>query len=123
MRMAKRKRRPAVTKSKRGKTKALAKKQARASASKVAKRSAKKRAKAVTSKVTRNRASQKARPRKKKQTPRPTPQVEAAIVDIVEEPAPGIVTVTEIESVRVSVPDSAEEKTRHPPPEEKGMAA
>src|SRR5262249_55604442 len=86
VRMAKRKRRPAVTTSKRGKSKTLAKKKARASASKVAKRSAKKGAKALTSKVTRNRASQKTRPRKKKQIPGPAPQIEAAIVDIVEEP-------------------------------------
>jgi hypothetical protein len=123
--MAKQKRRPAVTKSRRGKPKTVAKKQARATASKVAKKSAaKNRTKALTSRVTLNRASQKARPRKKKHISGPAPQAEAAIVDIVEQPGPGIVTVTEIESVRVTVPDSAEEtNTEHLPPEEGGMAA
>jgi len=37
---------------------------------------------------------------------------------------PGVVTTTEIETVRVTVPDAAEEtKTGDLPPEESGMAA
>jgi hypothetical protein len=45
-------------------------------------------------------------------------------VDIVEQPVPGNVTVTEIETVRVTVPDSAEEtKSEHLPPEEGGISA
>ena len=119
--MAKRKRRPAVTKSKHGKPKTVAKKQARAAASKVVRRSAaKNRTKALTSKGTRGRAAQKARSRKRKQVPAPAPQVETTIVDIVEERIPGMVTVTEIESVRVMVPDA---DTGSLPPEEGGMAA
>ena len=118
--MAKRKRRPAVTKSKHGKPKTVAKKQGRAAASKVAKRSAKNKTKVLTSKGTRGRAAQKARSRKRKQVPAPAPQVETTIVDIVEERIPGMVTVTEIESVRVMVPDA---DTGSLPPEEGGMAA
>jgi hypothetical protein len=45
-------------------------------------------------------------------------------VDIVEERTPGIVTVTEIESVRVMVPDAdGHPNTGSLPPEEGGMAA
>jgi len=35
--------------------------------------------------------------------------VEATIVDVVEEPVPGVVVVSEFEAVRVAVPDSGEE--------------
>jgi hypothetical protein len=126
MGMAKQKKRTGATKSKHRKTKSLAKKRARASASKPAKKSAAKSAKrgttTVAKKVTRGSATRKTRPRKQKQLSAPAPQVETAIVDIVQEPVPGIVTVTEIESVRVTVPDSAEEmKTGNLPGE--GMAA
>jgi hypothetical protein len=55
-------------------------------------------------------ATAKARPRKRKRVPAPAPQVETEIVDVVEEPLPGVVTVTEIESTRVILPDSGEEK-------------
>jgi hypothetical protein len=45
-------------------------------------------------------------------------------VDIVEERIPATVTVTEIESVRVMVPDADEHpNTGSLPPEEGGMAA
>jgi hypothetical protein len=124
--MAKQKKRTGATKSKHRKTKSLAKKQARASGSKPTKKSAAKSAKRGTKtlakKVTRGSATRKTRPRKQKQLSAPAPQVETAIVDVVQEPIPGIVTVTEIESVRVTVPDSAEEtKIGNLPPE--GMAA
>ena len=122
--MAKQKKRTTVTKSKRGKKKTLAKKHARASASKMAKRAAKSRTRALAKKVTRGSTTRKARPRKKRQVSAPAPQVEMEILDIVEEPVPGIVTVTEIETVRVTMPDSGEEtKTDYSPPDESGMAA
>jgi hypothetical protein len=38
----------------------------------------------------------------------PAPAVEDAVIDIVDEPAPGVVRVTEIEKVSVGVPDSDE---------------
>jgi hypothetical protein len=137
MKMAKRKTPARVARSKSrktksgktsGKMKTRAKKQARAGASKVAKRSSKKRTtrmniKTRPRKVARVSAVQKSRPRKK-QVAAPTPQVQAEIMEIVEQPVPGIVTVTEIESVRVTVPDSDEDtKAGYSPPEEGGMAA
>ena len=127
MGMAKQKKRTGATKSKHRKTKSLAKKQARASASKLAKKSAVKSAKRGTKtlakKVTRSSATKKARPRKRKQLSTPALQVETEILDIAEEPVPGVLTVTEMESVRVIVPESDEEpKTGDLPPEE-GMAA
>ena len=127
MGMAKQKKRTGATKSKHKKTKSLAKKQARASASKLAKKSAAKSAKRGTKtlakKVTRSSATKKARPRKRKQLSTPALQVETEILDIAEEPVPGVLTVTEMESVRVIVPESDEEpKTGDLPPEE-GMAA
>ena len=127
MGMAKQKKRTGATKSKHRKTKSLAKKQARASASKLAKKSAVKSAKRGTKtlakKVTRSSATKKARPRKQKHLSTPALQVEAEILDIAEEPVPGVLTVTELESVRVTVPESGEEpKTGDSPPEEE-MAA
>jgi len=126
--MTKQKTRAGVTKSKRRKSKAPAKKQARATASKMAKRSSKKRSskktvKALPKKVARGSATRKAKPRKQKHLSTPAPLVETVILDIVEAPAPGTVTITEIESVHVTMPDSAEEtKTPYSSPEE-GMAA
>ena len=125
--MAKQKRRTGGTRSKSGKRKAPTKKQTRANVSKRAKRSAnsaKKRTKTQAKKAARGNATRKARPRKQTQPSAPAPQVETEILDIVEEPVPGILTVTEIESVRVTVPDTDEEpKTGNLPPEEGGMAA
>jgi hypothetical protein len=121
MGMAKQKRRAGATRSK-GKSKTVAKKQARADASKMAKRSSKKATKTLSRKVTRGTATRKRSP-KQKQLSAPNPLVETEILEIVEEPVSGIVTVTEIESVHVTMPDSAEEtKTTDSPPEE-GMAA
>jgi hypothetical protein len=121
--MAKRKRRTGVTRSKSGKSKTIAKKRPRAGASKMAKRPSKKAAKMLARKVTRGTATRKARSRKQKQLSAPAPQVETAILDIVEEPVPGTVTITEIESVHVTTPDSTEEKKSTYSPPEEGMAA
>ena len=126
--MAKRKTRARVTKSTRRKSKVPAKKQVRATAAKMAKRSSKKRsskktARALPKKVARGSATRKAKPRKQKPLSAAAPQVDTVILDIVEEPAPGTVTITEIESVHVTTPDSAEEtKPPYSSPEE-GMAA
>jgi hypothetical protein len=82
------------------------------------------RTKTLPNKVARGSATRKARARKQKQLLTPAPQVETDILDIVEEPVPGILTITEIETVRVTVPDSAEgTKTGNLPPEQDGMAA
>jgi hypothetical protein len=123
MGMAKPKRRVGVARSKRGKSKAAAKKQARATASKMAKRSSKKTAKTLPRKVSRGNTTLKSRPRKQKQLSASNPVVETEILEGVEEPVSGIMTVAEIESVHVTMPDSVEEtKTAGSPPEE-GMAA
>ena len=39
-----------------------------------------------------------------------TPVVEETVIDIVDEPLPGVVRLTEIEEIEVSVPDSEEEE-------------
>ena len=39
---------------------------------------------------------------------RSTPQVEDTIIDVVDEPIPGVLRVTEIEEITVAVPDSDE---------------
>jgi len=107
--MAKRKRRMGQSASRRGKAlKTSSKRPAKRPVSKKAKRSAKK---AGTRLVRKARpATAKARPRKRKRVPAPAPQVETEIVDLIEEPLPGVVTVTEIQSTRVILPDSDEEK-------------
>ena len=44
--------------------------------------------------------------RKRAQTEQMIPLVQGEIIDIVDEPMPGVVRVTEIETTRVTVPDS-----------------
>jgi hypothetical protein len=89
----------------------------------MAKRSSKKATKTLSRKVTRGSATRRARPRKQTQLSALNPLVETEILEIVEEPVSGILTVSEIESVHVTMPDSAEEpKSPYSPPEE-GMAA
>ena len=93
--------------SKRGKT--PRKRGARRAAPKKAKRSVKKTSKKLTTKAGRGRVSAKTASRKSKRRPAPEMPVDAAIIDVVEEPLPGVVVVTEFEAVRVAVPDSDEE--------------
>ena len=107
--MAKRKRRMGQSASRRGKArKTPIKRPAKRPVSKKAKRSAKKTGTRLVRKA--RPATAKARPRKRKRVPAPAPQVETEIVDLIEEPLPGVVTVTEIQSTRVILPDSDEEK-------------
>ena len=35
--------------------------------------------------------------------------IETTVIDVIEEPAPGVLVVTEFEAVRVNLPDSDEE--------------
>jgi hypothetical protein len=86
-------------------------------------KSAKRRTKTLPRKVGRGSTTRKARPRKQRQVSAPAPQVETAILDIIEEPVPGMVTVTEIETVRLRVPDSDEDSKAGDLPPEEGMAA
>ena len=65
--------------------------------------------KKLTTKACRGRVSAKMASRKRKRRSAPAMPVEATIVDVVEEPVPGVVVVSEFEAVRVTVPDSDEE--------------
>jgi hypothetical protein len=112
--MAKRRRQAGATKSKRRKAgKAPAKRPVKRAVSKKAKKPAKKAKKPAkkagkrqVTKTGRGGATGKTSARKKKPSPAPAPQIEAEIIDVVEEPFPGVVTLTEFETVRVTVPDS-----------------
>ena len=70
-------------------------------------------AKKIAKKVSKKRGGAKTtrtRARKEKQFLRPeAATAETTIVDIVEEPVPGVITVTEFESTRIDVPESDEE--------------
>ena len=66
--------------------------------------------KRLTTKARRGGVSKRTRARKQKQNLRPAVgTVETAIIDVIEEPVPGVVTITEFEDVRIPVPDSDEE--------------
>lgn len=117
--MAKGKKRVAVRKttSKRGnaRRKTLRKKEAaKRAAPKKAKKSAKKMDKKLATKIRRGGITAKAPAGKKKQSLTPAPKmpiettVETTIIDVIEEPAPGVMVITEFESVRVGLPNSNE---------------
>ena len=106
--MAKRTKRAGTSTAKRGKTrKAVVKKAAKRAVSKKAKKPAKRTATGLMKKP--RPGITKAR-RKKKQVPAPVPQIETEIIDVVEEPFPSVLTITEFESERLVVPDSSDEK-------------
>ena len=107
--MAKRKKRAKTGSAKRRKTrKAVAKKTTKRAAPRKAKKSAKK---ASTKLMKKPRPGVgKPRARKKKPVSASTPIVETEIIDVVEEPVPGVVTVTEFESGRLIFPDTEDEK-------------
>ena len=106
--MAKRKRQAGPSASRRGKTRKVSgKRPTKRPVSKKAKKSSKAAGKKPVSRARPNTA--KTRARKKKRASAPAPQVETEIVDVVEEPVPGLVTITELETTRVIIPDSDEE--------------
>ncbi len=112
--MAKRKKRVAARKikSKGGKTrsKALRKKATERAAPRRARKPVKKTAKKVATKARRVGAIGKKRVYEQKQILKPAAgTVETTIVDVIEEPFPGIVTVTEFEAESIVLPDSDEE--------------
>ena len=105
--MAKRKRQAGPSASRRGKTRKVSgKRPTKRPVSKKAKKSSKAAGKKPVSRARPNTA--KTRARKKTRASAPAPQVETEIVDVVEE-APGLVTITELETTRVIIPDSDEE--------------
>jgi hypothetical protein len=107
--MAKRTKRAGTSTAKRGKKqKAVVKKTTKRAVSKKAKKSAKK---AGASRMTKaRRAPSKVPSRKRKPIGATAPMIETEIIDVVEEPFPGAVTITEFETERLIVPDSGDEK-------------
>lgn len=67
-------------------------------------RKARRTSKKVTAKTSKKRVS--GRKRVAPQNQRMVPVVEGEIIDVVDEPMPGVVRVTEIEATRVTLPDS-----------------
>ncbi len=61
----------------------------------------------VAAKTVKKRAS----PRKRQQTEEMIPVVQSEVIDVVDEPVPGVVRVTEIEQTRVTLPDSDDDHT------------
>jgi hypothetical protein len=112
--MAKRKKPVAARKPslKRGNARRKNLRNAKRPAPKKAKKSAKKTARQVATKVRRGGITAKAPARKKKQSLAPAPEmempIETTIIDVIEEPAPGVMVITEFESIRVGLPDSNE---------------
>jgi hypothetical protein len=109
--MAKQKRRAATRKAKRRKSKALHKKAATRAAPKKQKKSGRKIGKKRTPSARRRGAPVSGPARKKKRSPAPSLQIpiETTIVDVIEEPAPGVMVITEFEATRVAIPDSEAE--------------
>ncbi len=105
--MAKRKKRvtshKTKSKKKKKKTKA-AKKSVKRAVSKKSRRTAKK----VVAKKSRKPVSRRKRVVSRK--PELVPVVEGEIIDVVDEPVPGVVRVTEIETTRVTVPDTDDDE-------------
>ena len=98
--MAKQKKRTAARKTKSKKVK-VTKKSVKRAVGRKARRTAKK----ATTKTPRKRVSG----RKPPQIERMVPVVEGEIIDVVDEPMPGVVRVTEVEATRVTVPGAGDE--------------
>jgi len=111
--MAKRTKRAAARKTKSKGAKARGK----ALRKKAAKRAAPKRAKKTVRKTVKKRAgarrtgaASKTRTRQQQEMLKPSVgEIETTIVDVIEEPLPGVVTVTEFEAARIVLPDTDEE--------------
>jgi hypothetical protein len=104
MAMASRRKR-ATTKSKGGKIRAtMRKKTVKRAVAKPTKKSAKKR----TTRARRGAVSKRIQARRQKRGA--TPVVETTIIDVVDEPLPGVVRLTEIEETEVTLRDTAEEE-------------
>jgi hypothetical protein len=97
--------RRATTKTKSGKTRAtMRKKTIKHAAAKRTKKTAKTRAKKA------RRSPPAKRIQSRQQKPGATPVVEETVVDIIDEPLPGVVRVTEIEETDVRVPDTEDKE-------------
>jgi hypothetical protein len=129
MAMARQKRRVAARKkvSKRSKSKArakpVAKKTAKRATAKKAKKRVAKSGRAVKAKkraarpgraVKAKKVARKAGKRKTPQTRQAAPQMETVIIDVIEEPVPGVTMVTEYEAVQMRRPASRIEEPEEP---------
>jgi hypothetical protein len=91
---------------------------------KATKRAAKKTGRQLATKVRRGGVAAKAPARKKKQGRAPVPEmpIETTIIDVIEEPAPGVLVITEFEAVSVALPDSNEKnKDQGSAPKKEGL--
>src|SRR5665213_2616185 len=95
--MAKRKKRATARKIKSKKMKA---------ANRVIKRPVGAKSPGTSKKVSPGTSKKRVSPRKQPQTERMMPVVQGEIIDVVDEPMPGVFRVTEIETTRVTLPDS-----------------
>jgi hypothetical protein len=105
------------SRSKRGK--AVRRKATKRAAAKKTNKLAKKMGKKLSKKV---RHSPIAKARKKKRSPTPTLEtpIETSVIDVIQEPTPGVLVVSEIEATRIALPDSDEksdEQSLTPGPE------
>jgi hypothetical protein len=64
-------------------------------------RKSSKSARGRATKRTKRAGVKKARRKNVQRTKQPTPTVETTVVDVIEEPAPGVITVTEFEETRI----------------------
>ena len=104
--MASRKKRT-TTKSKRGKARATTRKK---TVKRVAPKETKRTLRKPVKKTRRGGLSKT--PRARQQKPGAAPLVEQTVIDVVDEPVPGVVRITEIEEVGVAVPDLGEQEEK-----------
>ena len=64
----------------------------------------------TSKKVSPGTSKKRVSPRNQPQTERMMPVVQGEIIDVVDEPMPGVVRVTEIETTRVTLPDSDDDE-------------
>jgi hypothetical protein len=57
-------------------------------------------------------AVKKAARKKVQRMKQPTPAIETSVVDVIEEPVPGVITVTEFEETEIAIPDRDQPEER-----------
>ena len=81
----------------------------KATAKKSVKRGVGRRPSGTSKRLTPGTSRKRVSPRKRQQTEEMIPVVQGEIIDVVDEPVPGVVRVTEIETTRVTVPEADED--------------
>jgi hypothetical protein len=100
--MAKRKKRANIKRKGRATARSTARKRSKPVRGKKTKRTL------VRAKTKRTTTKKMTRKKARVAKPSPAPGVETVVIDVVEEPAPGVITVTEFEEVQVTRPGSHE---------------